>query len=82
LIWQRFVASQMEAAVYDTLTVEVNAPGKQHRYLLRTSGSVLRFPGFLVVYEETRDEDQAPRRWRKRAHPGQIVEGQRRNWSG
>jgi hypothetical protein len=49
----------MEAAVYDTLTVEVGAEGKQRRYLLRASGSSLRFPGFLVVYEETRDEDQA-----------------------
>ena len=59
LIWQRFVASQMEAAVYDTLTVEVTAPGKQHQYLLRASGSALKFPGFLVVYEEARDEDQS-----------------------
>ena len=57
LIWQRFVASQMEAAVYDTLTVEVTAKGEQHIYLLRASGSALRFPGFLVVYEESKDED-------------------------
>jgi DNA topoisomerase-1 len=58
LIWQRFVASQMESAVYDTLSVEVSAQSHLHEYLLRASGSTLRFQGFLVVYEETRDEDQ------------------------
>ena len=57
LIWQRFVASQMESAVYDTLTVEINGKGQQHQYLFRTSGSVIKFPGFLVVYEESADED-------------------------
>jgi len=56
LIWQRFVASQMESAVYDTLTVEVTGT-TDHTYLLRTAGSVVKFPGFLVVYEETKDED-------------------------
>jgi DNA topoisomerase-1 len=57
LIWQRFVASQMSPAIYDTLTVEVTGKG-QHGYLLRASGSTVRFAGFLVVYEEARDEDQ------------------------
>ncbi len=53
LIWQRFVASQMAAAIYDTLTVDVEAgqPDAAERpYLLRASGSKIRFPGFLVVY--------------------------------
>ncbi|NPA31466.1 MAG: type I DNA topoisomerase [Chloroflexi bacterium] len=59
LIWKRFVASQMAPAVYDTLTVDVEGRGPQHRYLLRASGSRLRFPGFLVVYEEAKDEDAA-----------------------
>ncbi len=61
LIWQRFVASQMEQAVYDTITVEVLAglPGQPRRYLLRANGSTLRFLGFLAVYEEARDEDAA-----------------------
>ena len=78
LIWQRFVASQMEAAVYDTLTVEVTAPGKQHLYLLRASGSAIKFPGFLVVYEETRDEDQGPGEEGENVRiPQQVVEGQR-----
>ena len=53
LIWQRFVASQMAAAIYDTLTIDVDAgrPDAGERpYLLRASGSKVRFPGFLVVY--------------------------------
>ncbi len=59
LIWQRFVASQMAAAIYNTLTVEVlagPATGKKP-YLFRASGSSIRFAGFLKVYEETRSED-------------------------
>ncbi len=58
LIWQRFVASQMMPAVYKTLSVEVLGKGDQKEYLLRASGSQLIFPGFLVLYEEGRDEDQ------------------------
>jgi DNA topoisomerase-1 len=57
LIWQRFVASQMMPAVYDTLSVEVLGKGQKDEYLLRASGSQLVFPGFLVVYEEGKDED-------------------------
>jgi len=57
LIWQRFVASQMEAAVYDTLQVEVTGKTSAHEYLLRASGSAVKFAGFLVVYEEARNED-------------------------
>ena len=58
LIWKRFVASQMEAAVYDTISVDVTSKTNLHAYLLRASGSTLRFSGFLVVYEAARDEDQ------------------------
>jgi DNA topoisomerase-1 len=56
LIWQRFVASQMESALLDTVTVEVEGQGNQS-YLFRASGSTIRFPGFLVVFEDSRDED-------------------------
>lgn len=59
LIWQRFVASQMMAAVYKTLSVEILGKSQKNDYLMRASGSQLEFPGFLVVYEEGRDEDQA-----------------------
>jgi DNA topoisomerase I len=57
LIWQRFIASQMESAVFDTLQVEVVGKTNAHEYLLRASGSAVKFPGFLVVYEEAKNED-------------------------
>ncbi len=58
LVWKCFVASQMESAVYDTLSVEINGETSLHQYLLRSSGSSVKFPGFLVVYEEAQDEDK------------------------
>ncbi len=56
MIWERFVASQMSAAVLDQTTVEVEANG----YGFRATGTVMRFPGFTKVYEEGKDEDAAP----------------------
>ena len=54
MIWQRAVASQMEAARFRRTTVEIaDAPGKVG---LRATGQVLTFDGFLRVYEEGRDE--------------------------
>ncbi|MCC6613644.1 MAG: type I DNA topoisomerase [Anaerolineae bacterium] len=59
LIWQRFVASQMENAVYNTQRVEIEArEDKSAVYLFRVSGSTLKFQGFLVLYEDARDEDE------------------------
>jgi len=58
LIWQRFIASQMTPAIYKTLAVEVIGKGQADEYLLRASGSQLEFQGFLVIYEEGKDEDQ------------------------
>lgn len=51
LVWERFVASQMAPAVYDTLTISIEA-GK---YGVRAAGSKLRFPGFTAVYVEGKD---------------------------
>ena len=76
LIWQRFVASQMAAAIFDTLTVEVTGKS-QHEYLLRASGSTVRFIGFLVVYEEARDEDQKDEEEGETRIPSDLVEGQK-----
>jgi DNA topoisomerase-1 len=58
LIWNRFVASQMLPAVYDETVVDVGAtpPERRPLYVLRAKGSILRFKGFLAVYEETREE--------------------------
>lgn len=79
LVWQRFVASQMESAVYDTLSVDVNAAGKEHNYLFRASGSTIKFPGFLVVYEETLDEDQKSNEPENVRIPAGLEEGQAQN---
>ncbi len=78
LIWQRFVASQMEAAVYDTISVEVTAHGQDHAYLLRSAGSVVKFPGFLIVYEEAKDEEQKSEEEEEMnvRIPASIAEGQ------
>ncbi len=60
LIWQRFVASQMNPAVFDQTTIDIAAGD----YLLRATGSVEKFKGFRAVYEEglddkTADDDEA-----------------------
>ncbi|MBM3469453.1 MAG: type I DNA topoisomerase [Armatimonadetes bacterium] len=51
LIWERFLASQMAAAVLDTLSVDV-AGG---RFAFRATGSRIKFPGFLILYREATD---------------------------
>ena len=56
LIWKRMMASQMELAVYDQVSVELRDPSGQH--MLRASGSVLKFDGFLKLYQETVEDDQ------------------------
>jgi DNA topoisomerase-1 len=64
LIWQRFIASQMTPAVFDQTTVDIDAkssdgPAKD-TFWFRVTGSVMKFDGFLKVYEESKegkDED-------------------------
>jgi DNA topoisomerase-1 len=57
LIWERFLASQMEPADYETLTIEVSGTTEAHAYLLRVSASRLRSAGFLEVYEDIPTEN-------------------------
>jgi DNA topoisomerase-1 len=52
LIWERFVASQMAPAVFDQTTIDMVVG----RFTFRSTGSVLKFAGFLRVYEEGRDD--------------------------
>ncbi len=57
LIWNRFVASQMMPALYDQTTIDVAAKGKNGlEYLFRATGSVLKFEGFLKIYQEGKDQ--------------------------
>ena len=52
LIWDRFIASQMAAAVYDTVAADIEAAG----YLFKAKGQKLKFPGFIAVYTEGKDD--------------------------
>jgi DNA topoisomerase-1 len=54
LIWQRFVASQIVPAVFDQTSVDIVAKADKN-YDFRVTGSVLKFDGFLKVYEESKD---------------------------
>ena len=56
-IWNRFVASQMADAVYDTMTIDIQA----NDYMFRASGSTLKFDGFMKVYSVTDDSDKEPK---------------------
>ncbi|HEX9563183.1 MAG TPA: type I DNA topoisomerase [Gemmatimonadaceae bacterium] len=64
LIWQRFMASQMAPAVFDTTTLDFMLGGPMdgetsvHRYLFRATGSIVKFPGFLALYRESREEGE------------------------
>jgi DNA topoisomerase-1 len=58
LIWKRMVASQMAAALFDNTTVDIEAKSQEPKgdYLFRTLSSVNRFPGFIVLYTESKDQ--------------------------
>lgn len=55
LIWRRFLASQMKPAVYDTVSCEIQT---DQDLTLRATGSIIKFKGFLAVYEEREDLDE------------------------
>src|SRR5699024_2982075 len=69
LIWSRFVACQMANAVYDSVSVEVEASG----HSFRTSSSSLKFSGYTAVYEEGKDEEKEEA---KEARLPDLKEGQ------
>lgn len=52
LIWKRFVASQMSQAIFDQTAIDIKAA----ETLFRSTGSILRFPGFISLYQEGKDE--------------------------
>jgi DNA topoisomerase-1 len=55
LIWDRFIASQMKPAVFDTVAADIQGG----EFVFRANGNVIKFPGFLGVYQEGKD-DEAP----------------------
>ncbi|MEA4987655.1 MAG: type I DNA topoisomerase [Anaerovorax sp.] len=54
LIWSRFVASRMKAAVYDGISAEI----KNHSYTFKATGSKLKFDGYLKIYNNSSEEDE------------------------
>ncbi len=56
LIWDRFVASQMESATLATLSVETECSG----YIFRTGGYTVTFQGYMAVYDDTGDTNEDP----------------------
>ncbi|MDR7421312.1 MAG: type I DNA topoisomerase [Armatimonadota bacterium] len=60
LIWERFLASQMASAIVDTLSVDITGG----EFLFRATGSRVKFPGFLILYREAReDADEEREGW-------------------
>ena len=54
MIWQRFVASQMVPAVFDQTTIDISAAD----YTFRATGSVIKFDGYLAVYQIVKEEEE------------------------
>lgn len=54
LVWDRFIASQMENAIYDTVSADIDANDCK----FKASGYTVRFDGFTVLYEESKDEEE------------------------
>ena len=52
LIWDRFIASQMESALLDTVNIDIENSG----YIFRSSGYTVKHPGFMAIYEDTKEE--------------------------
>ena len=77
LIWQRFVASQINPAVFDQTTVDIDAKQGNDSYWFRVTGSVLKFDGFLKVYEESKEgkdeEDEELKHKLPGLEPGQKL---------
>ena len=53
LIWSRFVSSQMSSAEYDTINTDITAGD----YVFRANGQILKFQGFIVLYQEGKDDE-------------------------
>ncbi len=72
LIWERFLASQMLPAVYDTVTADITAG----EGLFRAQGSTLKFAGFTAVYVESREESAEPAEDEQEALVPPLTEGE------
>ena len=57
LIFNRFIASQMSQAIYETVSATIEANGKNDTYNFKASGQTLKFKGFMTLYVEDKDDD-------------------------
>ncbi|MDR2539077.1 MAG: type I DNA topoisomerase [Chlamydiales bacterium] len=73
LIWRRFLASQMNPAIYDTVSCNIIT---NQNMLLRATGSTLKFSGFLIVYEEKKDVSEKEEQQEDEKMLPSLVEGQ------
>jgi len=69
LIWERFVASQMQAALFDTVTADIEANG----YIFRAYGSIMKFAGFMSIYKEGGDDKEEEEVTLPNLSEGQLV---------
>src|SRR5262249_54138573 len=58
LIWKRTIASQMESAELESTTVDITAKAGSRTLELRATGQVIKFDGFLALYQEGHDDDE------------------------
>ena len=72
LIWNRFMASQMEACLLDTISISVH----NEDYLFKASGSKVAFDGFRKVYEEELDEEESALKLPE-LHEGDILKNEK-----
>ncbi|MFA6916458.1 MAG: type I DNA topoisomerase [Parachlamydiales bacterium] len=72
LIWRRFISSQMAPAIYDTVAANIEG---EKGIIVRATGSVIKFRGFLAIYEEKKDEKEEEKEDEDRILPP-LQEGQ------
>ncbi|KUP08655.1 DNA topoisomerase I [Bacillus coahuilensis m2-6] len=71
LIWERFVASQMSSAIMDTLSVDI----VNGDVMFRATGSKVKFPGFMKVYVEGKDDEKEEKdNWLPELVEGDLIE--------
>ncbi len=75
LIWQRFMASQMAPAIFDTTTADFTFTAKGREVMFRSTGSIIKFQGFLALYKEAREEGDGKALEDEQALP-QLAQGE------
>lgn len=76
LIWNRFIASQMVPAILDVTRVETTPLETQARYVFRSSGTIVKFPGHTIVYMEGVDRELFAQKAKQEEEPEDTAERQ------